>query len=415
MSGKLIFSLDVGSSKVISLVGSLGNKVNIVGMSRYHFVNASKNNDFTMMSNGLICDIERSSIRISQVLHEAQINADCSIGSVVANISGNHVRSVHSSSHQEMGSIPVNEEVIRLMLDESRKRELPLGYEVLDYEIQEYLIDSDRYAINPLDLSCNSIEANVNLFVCGKTPIANLRKTIYGSGFDLLKIIPAPILSGMAVLNRDEKELGCCLIDIGAGTTDVVVYESGFIRYLISIPLGGEDITRDIASVLKISRNLAEDLKLTHGYCGVHHEKHKNEGINIVDHRGDSVLISRKLLNEVISERIRDILEVVKNQLNNNNLCDIISSGIIITGGCALLGNIKEFAGKIFDAPVRIGAPDYVGELSDIVCDPRFSTAVGALYFANEYLLDYKSTYKSEADIEFGSVVNKIKNFFKNM
>lgn len=415
MSGKLIFSLDVGNSKIVSLVGSIGkDKVDIVGISRYHFVN-NKDNDFTMMSSGLICDMERCGIRVSQVLHEAQISADCSMGSVVTNIAGNHVRSLYTTSSQEMGSIPVNEEIIRLMVDECRKKELPKGYELIDYEVQEYAIDNDVMAINPLDLNCNSLSANVNLFVCGKTPLLNLKKTVHSSGFDLLKIVPTPILSGLAVLNKEEKELGCCLLDIGAGTTNIVVYEKGFVRYLMSIPLGGEDVTRDIASVLKISRNLAEDLKLTHGYCGVNLDKNKSEGINIVDHRGMSVLIQRKLLNEIISERVKDILGIVKNQLISNDLYDIIDSGIVITGGGALFSNIKNFAEKIFDVPVRIGSPHYNGEFSDILCDPRFSTAVGALYFANDYLLDYKNTYNVETKVEFSSMVNKVKNFFKNM
>ncbi len=416
MSGKLIFSLDVGNSKVVSLVGSIGkDKVDIVGISRYHFVNNNKDNDFTMMSNGLICDMERCGIHISQVLHEAQISADCSMGSVITNIAGNHVRSLYSSSSQEVNNTPINEEVIRLMVDECRKKELPRGYELIDYEVQEYTIDNDVMAINPLDLNCSSLSANVNLFVCGKTPLLNLKKSINNSGFDLLKVVPTPILSGLAVLNKEEKELGCCLLDIGAGTTNIVVYEKGFVRYLMSIPIGGEDITRDIASVLKISRNLAEDLKLTHGHCGINLDKNKSEGINIVDHRGISVLIQRKLLNEIISERVKDILSIIKNQLVSSDLYDIIDSGMVITGGGALFSNIKNFAENYFDVLVRIGSPNYSGELSDILCDPRFSTAVGALYFANDYLLDYKNTYNNETKVDFSLMLNKVKKFFKNM
>jgi len=415
MSGKLIFGLDIGSSKIISLVGTLGNRVNIIGLSSYHFVNNPRNNDLTMISNGLICEVERAGTRIAQTLHEAQISADCSAGSVIVNLAGNHVRNIYSHSHQEMGSHPVTEEIIRYMVNEAKQVVIPSNYEIIDYEIQEYLIDDDRYTINPLDLSCSTINANLNLFIAGKTPLSNLRKAISHSSYDIAKIVPSGILSAMAVLNREEKELGCCLIDIGAGTTDIVVYENGFIRYLNSIPLGGEDVTRDIASVMRVSRNLAEDLKLTHGSCGNLVHKNSNEMINIIDHRGENVNLSKKLLNDVIHERVKDILGVVKTQLNNSNLYDIINSGIVITGGTALISGMKEFSSSFFDVPVYIGIPNYEGDFADIVCSPKYASAVGALYFANDLLSDRHFQSEPASGIEFGSIIKRIKNIFKNM
>ena len=415
MSGKLIFALDVGSSKIVSLVGSLGERVAILGISSYYFVNSKRNNDFTMMSNGLICDIERTGQKIAQTLHEAQINADCSTGSLITNISGNHLRSLNSQSLQEMGSLPVNAEIIRLLVEDAKRVDIPNSYDIIDYEVQEYLVDGEHLTLNPLELSCKTVESNVNLFLSGKIPLANLKKSIRYSSFEVAKIVPAPILSALAVLNDDEKELGCCLIDIGAGTTDVVVYQAGFVRYMVTIAVGGEDITRDIASVLKVARNLAEDLKLTHGSCNYHAVKSTNEGINLIDHRGESVLISRKLLNDVISERMKDILQIVKTQLDNNQLYDIIDSGLVITGGGALLTNLKEFASKFFDIKVSIGVPRYEGEFADIVCNPKFSTAIGALYFANEFMLYNKYADEFKFVAEHNSTLSKIKNFFKNM
>lgn len=416
MTGKLIFGLDVGSSKVVSLVGTLGETVNVLGISSHYFVNNNKTNDFAMLSNGLICEVERAGNRIAQSLHEAQISADCSVGSVVANISGNHIRNIYSHSVQEMGNHPVTEDIVRYMVNEAKQVMIPNTYEIIDYEVQEYLIDDDRYTINPLDLSCAKINANVNLFISGKTPLFNLKKAVSYSGYEIAKIVPSGILSGMAVLNREERELGCCLVDIGAGTTDVIVYENGFIRFMTSIPLGGEDITRDIASVLKISRNLAEDLKLTHGSCGlIVGAKSSGDSINIVDHRGENISISRKLLHDVISERVKDIFNVIKTQLNNNNLYDIINSGIVLTGGSALLPNIKELANKFFDLPSNIGLPNYQGDFADLVCSPRYATAIGSLYFANELLMDKGLNDEPVSNMEFGSMVKKIKNIFKNM
>lgn len=415
MSGKLIFGLDVGSSKIVSLVGSLGEKIEILGLSSYHFVNSKRNNDFTMLSNGLICEVEQVGSKISQTLSEAQISADCSTGSVITNVAGSHLRSLYSHSRQELDGQHVSEDVIRQMISEAKKVTIPPSYEIIDYEIQEYLIDDDRYTVNPLNLGCHSINANVNLFITGKVPVANLKKAIAYSGYDIAKIVPSGILSGMSVLNNEEKELGCCLIDIGAGTTDIVVYENGFIRFLASIPLGGEDITRDIASVLKVSRNLGEDLKLNYGGCSVTgYGRHSTEGISITDHRGENVIISRKLLTDVITERVKDIFSVIKTQLNNNNLYAIINSGIVLTGGSAQLNTLKEFAAQYFDVPVRVGVPDYYGDFADIISNPRYATSIGALYFANSLLLEDEFDDEPDYGIGLGQTFKKIKNIFKN-
>lgn len=412
---KLIFGLDVGSSKVVSLVGALGDKVNISSFSSYHFSNANRKNELEFVHNGLICDIERTGSRITQCIHEAQYNADCSAGSLIVNASGMYVKNVYSQIRQDLNSHVVSEEIIRNMVMEARRMPIPNNYEVLDYEIQEYQIDDEHYAKNPLELMCENITANVNLFVGAKAPLSNLRRAIRYSNYEIAKIVPAGILSAMAVLNLEEKDSGCCLLDIGAGTTDLVVYENGFVRLLLSIPLGGEDITRDIVSVLRVSRNLAEDLKLTYGACRHNTVKQPNDTISFIDHRGENVSISHKLLNDVISERVKDILTVVKTQLKNNDLYDIINSGIVITGGTALLNGIQDFTYKFFEMPVRIGVPRYSGDFSDIVCNPKYATVVGSLYFAQELFLGSSFENEEVAGIEFNSIIKKIKNIFKNM
>lgn len=411
MSSKLIFSLDAGTSKVVSLVGTFENKINIIGFSSHHYVQNTKNNESMVMSNGVICEVEKVGHRILQCVHEAQLMADCSAGSLIANLSGSNVHNVYRHSRQEMGSHQVNEEVVRYMIDEAKQRDIHPSYEVVDYEVQEYLIDDEYYTKDPLYLNCATINANLNMFLAGKAYLYNLQKAIRYSGYDVAKLVPSAILSAMAVLNDEEKALGCCLIDIGAGTTDVIVYESGFIRYLISIPLGGENITRDIASVLRISRNLAEDLKINNGECIIDN-KHHGDSIKIIDHRGEGVMISTKLLNEVITERVKEILQVVKTQLKNENLYDIITSGVIVTGGSASLSNIIHFAGEQFDLPVRIGIPLYSGSYAEVVCNPKFSTSIGALMFAKELFHGDFANLASDSSAD--GILAKIKNFFKS-
>lgn len=416
MNNKLVFSLDVGSSKIVSMVGAIAkDKINILGFSCDYFNQGPKNDESKIISNGLVCVVERVGHKINQVLHEAQINADCSRGSVISNISGNHLRNIYSSSELELNGGIVDTAIVSSLVRDAIDFKLPNGYELLDYEVQEYEIDNaNAYSADPIGLHCDLIKSNVNLFVTSKAYLNNLKKSIKYSQFDILKILPSAILSAMAVLNDEEKNLGSCLIDIGAGTTDIVVYESGYVRFMASLPIGGEDITRDIASVLRVSRNLAEDLKLSYGSCSFYQAK--SDGINIIDHRGNSVNISNKLLNDVITARVREIVKVIKDQLINEGLYDIISSGFIITGGSAQLDGISEFSSKLLDAPVRIGTPHYVGDFADIICNPRYASAYGGLLFVQDmFTFSMLENDANNSGIEFGKILQKIKNIFKNI
>lgn len=415
MTNQIIFSLDIGSSKIVSIAGSIGDKVEVHGISSYYYINNSTTNDFLSVSNGTICDLESVAVKVTRSLNESRINADCSSGSVIANIAGNHVCNQYSEQGMELNNQTITASIMQQLISDARQIKCLPQYDVLDYEVQEYVLDDENYAINPIHLSANKISSNLNIFLGSSSGIANLKKVVRLSGFELAKLVPSGILSGMAVLNHEEKELGCCLIDIGAGTTDIVVYENGFIRYLCSIPIGGENITKDIAAVLKISRNLAEDIKLTYGGCSyvtTSSSQHKfGEGINLTDHRGVNTTISRKLLVDVITERLKEILNAVKTSLDKEKIYDIISSGIILTGGTSMLPNIEEFAKHYFEIPVRIGLPNYSGDFADLVVTPRYATSIGALYFAKEYMLEEISVAK-KTTLDFASVARKIKGLF---
>lgn len=417
MDNQIIFSLDIGSSKVVSIAGTIGENIQVNGISSYYYINNSKNNDFLAINNGAICDLEFVSSKSNQALNEAKINADCSTGGVIINVSGNNICNHYAEKSLEINNQVVSGAIMQQLINEARQIKHPSQYEILDYEVQEYVLDDENYAINPINLTANKISSNVNVFLANSAGIDNTRKVLKNTGFELAKLVPSGILSGMAVLNHEEKELGCCLIDIGSGTTDIVVYENGFIRYLASIPVGGERITRDIANILKISRNLAEDIKITYGgssYMTTNNSQHRfGEGIQLTDHRGVSTTVSRKLLVDVITERLKEIFEAIKTTLEKEQLYDIISSGMVVTGGVALLPNIDEFARHVFDVPVRIGIPNYSGDFEDIVVNPRYATSVGSLYFAREYMLEELKSGVRAKSSGF-SLTEKIRRMFAN-
>ncbi|MEN9947031.1 MAG: cell division protein FtsA [Pseudomonadota bacterium] len=403
MSNKLIFSLDVGSSKIVSLVGSLGKQIEILGISSH--VNSRLENDF-VVTNGNICNIDVVSKRIGQTLREAQYRAECSIGSVISNIAGKYVTNVYSNNRQEVNYHVITPDIIAHMIREAQKVQLPNYVEITDYEVQEYLIDDERYTVNPLNLECSNITANLNFFVAGKSTLANLRKAIESNHYSIAKIVPSGILSGLSILSQDEKNSGCCVIDIGAGVTDVVVYQNGFIRYVVSLPVGSEDITMDIANVLKISRNIAEDLKLTYGSLLA--SKSSVSNIKYINQRGVEIKTQISLLQGIVNARVNEIMYYIKNILQNNGLYDKINSGIVLTGGGALLHGIEKLSRDVFELPVHIGKPNYAGQFADAVNDPRYSCAVGGLYLAND-LIQKSNDNSSEIILEVSSWLGKFK------
>lgn len=412
MHNKIIFSLDIGSSKIVAVAGSIEDTIKIHGVSSTYFVNSTKANEFLDVTNGVICNLETVAAKSAQVLNEARINADCSVGGVVLNIAGNGVYSHYVKNTIKLEGGEITSTTMRELIKDVSQISVSPRHTVLDYEVQEYVLDDENYATNPIHLIADKIESNLNVFLGSSSQIANLKKIVEHTCFDLAKLVPSGVLSGMAVLNYEEKDLGCCLLDIGLGTTDLVVYENGFIRYLCSIPIGGEAITRDIASVLKISRNLAEDIKLNYGNCSYSSVSNSGakllDSIAFTDHRGISITISRKLLIDVINERLKDIFDVVKSTLIKREIYDIIGSGFVITGGVSALPNIDELARNYFKLPVKVGIPGYSGEFADVVANPRYATSLGGLYFASRYIMDDLNSISFKLN-KFKSLVSGLK------
>ncbi len=405
-NSKMVFSLDIGSSKIVALVGYVNaNNIEVHGVGTYYFTNNNYGNDFIGMNCGIVCDIGLISKLVNQVLTAAKLNADCSSGSVIVNIAGSKIHNLIHKKQLNINGEIITAEIIKNLIDISTQNVVPNNCALLDYEIQEYLIDNTYYTINPCYLTANIVESNLNLFLANSSQINNIKKIISLSDFTLSKIIPSSILSGIIVTNREEKELGCCVIDIGANTSDVIVYENGFIRFLISYPFGGESITHDLASVLKLTRNLAEDIKLNYGTCLF--SSNIAEKINMTNNYGEQIVLSKRIIIEIITERLKEIFYFIKLDLEKHNLLSIINSGIILTGGTALLNNINTFTNQIFNLPVRTGIPNYNGNLTEMINGPQYATSLGALMFAKEYMLQdlNNNTFKNYTQC--------VLNFFK--
>lgn len=398
MKNKILFALDIGGSKAVALVGSVFEKVEVHGVSCNYFTNTAQNNEFFAMNQGHITNLDLITSKVTKVLNEARAMANCSAGGVVCSINGVSVKNIYSKSKINCTNEPIGSLKLTKLIDEATNMAVvPMHHQILDYEVQEYLLNNKSYTINPSGLVADTLEANINLFIADQNQAVNMQKAINGSGFKLAKFIPSSILTGMSVLVAEDKSIGCCLLDIGFTTTDLVIYEGGFVRALFTIPIGSEHITQDIAKVLKISRNLAEDIKLNYGVA-MQDKLQANENISITDHAGNNLSFSHKLIISVINMRVKELFDLVKSYLSTNKIYDIISSGIIITGGGSLLAHIDEYAHKFFNLPVRLGLPHYSGPYKEIVVSPKYATSLGTLYFAHEYMLTEMQEYGSNLD-----------------
>ena len=415
MSEKLIFGLDIGGSKIVAIVANIGQNFSVTGISSYYFLANEHDND-QVVTSGVVSNIHKVSEYAMNCLHEAKEMADCSYGAVVMNVSSVNVRNLYSIQNYEMNGETFGYDMISKIINEVKDKELPNGFEILDYEVQEYLINNDFYAKNPVDLSCDNVVSHVNLFVAKSINLKNLKKILEKNlNYTVAKIVPSAILSAAGVLTYEEKISGCCMIDIGASTSDVVVYENGYLRELFVIPFGGNSIINELRNALKLSRDVAEEILLNFSHCGsIATNVSGNAKIKTLNHRSEYVEIPVKKIHDIIVNKLQNIFGLTREKLINDGLYDIIEAGFIITGGISLLPGINKKAEKYFEAPVRTGIPIFEGEFADILANPKYATVVGIIKFSQELFVNDDSALDS-GGIEVKVIFNKIKNIFKNM
>lgn len=405
MENNLVYSLDIGSSKTTALVGKVGaSGVEIVGIGNSIYAETGSEE---WVVNGVILNFNAVAGKIKNALNCAQVNADCTAGDVVVNISGDHVRSIYTCASLDLSGDEVTQEVIDALHGKAMAQlTIPDNYTILSSETQEYVINNLSQTRSPLYLNCDSISCSYNLVVANKNHLSNICRTIVNP-YNVGKVIPSAILSALAVLSAEEKEIGVCLIDIGASLTDIVVYQGGLVRYAKSFPFGGKDITFTISDNCKIPRNSAEDIKITHGGCTYSERMHSSESISVLDYRGHKKNISRKFLIKSIITPLKELFSFIQKDLQEYGVYDIIPAGFVLTGGTAELHEIKILAEQLLMRQVNIGIPRYTGEFEDLVRNPKYATSVGGLMFVHGEL-DYNVLTKIKH--QKNDVWKKIKN-----
>jgi cell division protein FtsA len=373
----LIVGLDIGTTKIGVVVAEQSEDgVDVVGIGTHPSRGLRK---------GVVVDIDATVESIKAAVEEAELMGDCEITSVYAGIAGGHIRGFNSHGIVAVKDREVSEGDVRRVIDAAKAVAIPMDREVIHVIPQEFVIDDQDGIREPLGMSGVRLEAKIHIVTAAVTSAQNIVKCANRAGLNVIDIVLEPLASAEAVLSRDERDLGVCLIDIGGGTTDLAVFADGSITHTSVLALGGNHVSNDIAVGLRTPFEEAERIKKKFGVATA--RLLGSDDILTVPSVGGRRPreVSRKLLCEIIEPRVEEILSLARRELAQAHLEDRIPCGLVLSGGCAALAGIGELAEEIFESPVRVGLPAHVGGLQDVVRDPMYATGVGlVLYGANQ-------------------------------
>ncbi len=368
----LIVGLDIGTSKVMALVAELGpdGTLEVLGMG---------NHESRGLKKGVVVNIESTVAGIQRALEEAELMADCKIASAYTGIAGSHIRSFNSTGMVAVKDREVSAVDVERAMETAKAVNIPTDQQILHVLRQEFIIDGQEDVREPVGMSGVRLEVKVHIVTGAVSAAQNIVKCVRRCGLDVNDLVLQPLASARAVLSADEMDLGVCLVDIGGGTTDLAIFTHGAIRHTAVIPIAGDQITNDIAMALRTPTAEAEAIKLRHGVA-LRQLADPNETIEVpgIGERAPRVM-SRQTLAEVIEPRAEELFSLVQQVLRESGYEELLSSGIVLTGGSSLMQGMVELGEEIFHMPVRIGVPRYTGGLADVVRSPRYATAMGLL------------------------------------
>jgi cell division protein FtsA len=365
----LLVGLDVGTYKVGVIVAELGDGgAEIVGIGT-----AASHG----LRKGVVVNIEATVESIRKAVEEAELMAGCEIRSVVAGSAGSHIKGFNSHGVVAVKSREVAAGDVERVIDAARAVALPMDREILHVLPQEFIVDDQDGIKEPIGMAGVRLEARVHIVTGAISSGQNLVKCCNRAGLTVLDVLAGPLAAAEAVLTPEERELGVALIELGGGTTDVVVVHSGAIRHTAVLPVGGNHVTSDLAAGLRTPFAEAERLKQRHG-SALASAAPEEQAIEVAGIGGRSpTLLSRRKLAQVIEPRAEEMLTLVKQELVRAGCDRILTSGIVLTGGGAVMDHMNGLAERVFRVPVRLGVPLHLHGLVDVVASPMYSTAVG--------------------------------------
>lgn len=371
----LVVGLDIGTTKICAIVGAMTDEgLDVVGIG----TSPSRG-----LRKGVVINIEGTVSAIRKAIQEAELMAGCEIKTVFAGIAGGHIKGINSQGVIAIKNREVTTEDVRRVIDAAKAIAIPMDREVIHILPQEFIIDDQDGIKEPLGMSGVRLEARVHIVTGAVASAQNIIKSCNKAGADVGDIVLEQLGSAEAVLTPDEKDLGVALVDIGGGTTDVAIFVDGAIKHTAVLSLGGNHLTNDIAVGLRTPTAEAEKIKQISGCC-LASKVGKDETIEVPSVGGrEPRVLSRQLLAEILEPRVEEIFTLVNREIVKSGFEDLIASGVVLTGGSAILPGMPELAEQVFDLPVRRGVPQGIGGLTDVVNSPIYATGVGLVKYGS--------------------------------
>ena len=374
----LIVGLDIGTSKVVALVGeySPGNPIEVIGIGSH---------ESRGLKRGVVVDIESTVQSIQRAVQEAEMMAGCEISSVYASISGSHTQCRNSPGIVPIKDGEVTYADLENVLQAAKAVAIPSDQKIIHAIAQEYIVDNSQEGIrNPVGMSGVRLEVRAHLVTGAQSAAQNIAKCINRCHLQVDDLILSSIASSTAVLTTDEKELGVVLVDIGAGTTDIAVFVQGAIRHSASLPIAGDQVTNDIAHLLRTPTPEAEQIKVRYA-CALAQLATAEESIQVPS-IGDRPprRLARQALAEAVQNRYEEIFEMVQAELRRAGFEELVRAGLVLTGGASKMDGVVELAEEMLHMPVRVGIPQHVSGLGEVVGNPVHATGVGLLLWGSQ-------------------------------
>jgi cell division protein FtsA len=400
----LIVGLDIGTSKICAVVGEIrpDGQIDIIGMGSHPSVGLRK---------GVVINIENTVNSIKEAVEEAETMAGCEISSVFAGIAGGHIKGFNSHGVIALKNREVGKRDIERVIDAARAVAIPMDREVIHTLPQEFIVDDQSGITDPTGMAGVRLEVKIHIVTGAVTSAQNIIKCANRAGLDVYDIILESLASSEAILNDEERTLGVALVDFGGGTTDLAIFSENSIKHTSVLTLGGDNLSNDIAVGIRTPFKEAEKIKIKYG-CGLTSLIGQDETIKVPSVGGrEPRTISRKILGEILEPRVEEIFSLIHHEMLRSGYDELVTSGIVVTGGSSLLPGVPEIVEQVFNMPARIGYPENIGGLKEIVNSPMYATAVGLVLYGAKERKGRKEFRIRDTNI-FNRIVSRMKRWF---
>jgi len=378
--GEIVVGLDIGTTKVCAVVGDVSDEgMTILGVGSVPCRGLRK---------GIVSNIDWTVRSIKEAIDSAQTMAGVEIRTVYAGVAGSHIRSQASDGVAAIAGGEVTRADVERVLEGARAIPVDADRQILHVLPREYVVDAQDGIRDPIGMSGVRLGTKVNLVTAATTCVQNVVRCAERCGLTVADVVLDAYASAEAVLSDDEKEIGAAVIDIGGGTTDILLYVDGGIAHTSVIPVGGNNITSDIAAGLRTPMAEADRLKRLSG-CALGRIVGDDEEIEVPGVGGHAPRRApRRVLSDIIEPRAEEIFAVIRKRIEDTGLLEQLSAGVVLTGGAVLLEGMSDFAEEILGMPVRVGYPSGVKGITQLVHGPQFATGVGLLKFGAAAMAD---------------------------